>query len=350
MIEIDGSKFEGGGALVRVAIGLSVLTQKPIKITSIRIKRPKPGLHVQLVQSIEAIKKLCEAQVKGVKVGSKEIEFCPKKIREKKIAISVPTAASAGLILQLLQLACSFSNHPIDIIIKGGADFGKFAPAVPYLQNVTMPILAQMGLKINLKTLRHGFYPVGKGEFNIRINPVKKLKPIRLIEQGNISAISGLSIASKHLEKARVADRQAESASNLIEKELKIKPKIEIKYCEAACPGSGIVLWIKTDKGAILGSDAVGERGIKSEEIGEKVAKELIETYNSGATVDSHLSDQLIPFMGLAAGESSFKAPTLTMHTKTNIWLVKKFLPIDFQIKKNKNIEISCKGIGFTEF
>lgn len=348
MIKIDGASFEGGGALVRVAIGLSVLTQRPIEIYNIRAKRSKPGLHTQLVQSIEAAKKLCSGKVKGVSLGSKQIEFYPDEIKESSLTISVPTAASAGLILQLLQLACSFAPKTIEININGGADFGKFAPAVPYLQNVTLPILERMGLKIELKTLRHAFYPKGGGTFNIKIHPAEKLKSIQLKEQGKIIEISGFSIATKHLEKAKVADRQAESASTLIEKELGIKPKIEIKYCESYCPGSGLVLWLKTDKGTVIGSDITGEIGLKSETIGYKAAKELIDTFNSGATVDSHLSDQLIPFTALADGKSIFKTPRLTMHAKTNIWLVKKFLPLEFNIKENNIVEISCNGIGFS--
>lgn len=39
-IELDGRTGEGGGQLVRVAIGLAALTSQSVKITNIRGNRP----------------------------------------------------------------------------------------------------------------------------------------------------------------------------------------------------------------------------------------------------------------------------------------------------------------------
>jgi RNA 3'-terminal phosphate cyclase len=44
MLVIDGSYQEGGGQIIRTALALSVLTQKPFRAVKIRQKRPKPGL------------------------------------------------------------------------------------------------------------------------------------------------------------------------------------------------------------------------------------------------------------------------------------------------------------------
>ena len=38
-IELDGRTGEGGGQLVRVAVGLAALTSQPVKITNIRGNR-----------------------------------------------------------------------------------------------------------------------------------------------------------------------------------------------------------------------------------------------------------------------------------------------------------------------
>jgi RNA 3'-terminal phosphate cyclase (ATP) len=39
-IDLDGRTGEGGGQLVRLAVGLSALTTRPIKITNVRGNRP----------------------------------------------------------------------------------------------------------------------------------------------------------------------------------------------------------------------------------------------------------------------------------------------------------------------
>jgi RNA 3'-terminal phosphate cyclase len=50
-------------------------------------------------------------------------------------------------------------------------------------------------------------------------------------------------------------------------------------------------------------------------------AQKLVDYLKSGACVDEHAEDQILPYMALAAehGESKIKVHSLTQHTKTNI-------------------------------
>jgi RNA 3'-terminal phosphate cyclase len=58
-----------------------------------------------------------------------------------------------------------------------------------------------------------------------------------------------------------------------------------------------------------------------------------MEDLASGAAVDRHAADQLMPFAALAAGESRIRVPFITDHILSSAWLAKEFLEADIQIE-----------------
>ena len=341
MLEIDGSYGSGGGQVLRTSIGLSALLNKPVRVTNIRAGRCNPGLRPQHLEGLKAVADFCSGGLKGAEIGSKEIELKPGKGCKGELNIKIPTAGSIGLLLQALLMTTV--RKGISMKIEGGATFGKWAPPITYFEKVLIPVLGMMGYKIEMRVVKHGFYPVGGAEVEVRAKPAE-LKPLNLVEQGEVKAIYCLSIASKYLVKARVAERQARAAENMLRK-YQVFAKSE--YCESECPGSALVLCAITSSGCILGSDSLGERGKPAEDVGKEAAEGLLNSLRTGAAVDEYLSDQLLPFMAMARGRSEILTPKLTEHAETNIWTIKKFLDAEFSVKREgKLVRISCLGSG----
>jgi RNA 3'-phosphate cyclase len=229
----------------------------------------------------------------------------------------------------------------VRIHVKGGATFGKFAPPVPYTQNVLVNILKKMGYDASIEILKHGFYPKGGADVEMTVHPFKELEPLKMRERGRLDEIEGISIASTHLEKAHVATRQAAAAKAILEG-TGLEPNIETIYVDSVCPGSGIVLWAKAGN-SILGADGLGEPGKPSETVGKEAASKLMHMLHSGASVDPNLSDQLLPLMAFANGKSSMVVPELTMHAKTNMWVVQQFMDVGFESHPyGENVLIEC--------
>lgn len=343
MMDIPGEYGSGSGTIVRLSTAFSALTGKPVKITGIRAKRPSPGLHHQHLEAVRTLGKLCSADIEGDEVGSKEIEFHPKKIKGGTFNVNIETAGSIGLLSYAVLIPAVLAKEKTILRVKGGSIASKWSPPIPYLENVLFQILSKMGVTANFSVKKHGFYPVGGSEVDFEINPAKEIKPIVMTDLGEVLGIKGMSIASESLKNKRVAERQIRGYQRIIRK--KIGVDIKPVYVASACPGSVFAVWAETSTGCILAGDCVGEIRKPSEVIGEEAAFELKEEMEYKSTVGNHLADQLIPFMALAKGRSEIIAPDLTEHVKTNIWLCKKFLGSKFLTKEHgENFRIVCSG------
>jgi len=81
-----------------------------------------------------------------------------------------------------------------------------------------------------------------------------------------------------------------------------------------------------------------------AEFIGKQVARDLLADLHSGATVDHHLADQLIPYAALAEGTSRYRIPRMTDHVEARLWLVAEILGVATLVKENM---VEIEGIGF---
>jgi RNA 3'-terminal phosphate cyclase (GTP) len=358
MLKIDGSYGEGGGQIVRTALAFSTLTGIPFEMNNIRKGRKQPGLKAQHLHCIKGLEKLCDAKAGYVELGSEKLRFIPGKIKGKTISLDIGTAGSISLLLQALLLPSIFANTKVRLRIKGGTS-GKWAMPFDFFNQVFAPHIRKFCEKLDIKLERRGYYPAGGGKVDIKITPKYKLsdfkdfselkkhileneRDIDLIEQGKLLQIKGVSHASMSLEKAEVADRQAKAAKALLAK-FNSPVQIKSEYANTLSDGSGITIWAKFALGEemdfnnpiILGSDALGERGKRAEQVGKEAAEGLIKEIESYAAVDSHTADNLIPFLVFGG---KIKTSRITNHTKTNIWICEQFLGKIFKIDEKENI------------
>ena len=350
MIKLDGSYLEGGGQIVRTALALSTITQKPFEITDIRKGRPKPGLKNQHLFCIKSLEKLCNAKTGYAELGSTKLRFIPNKIKPQTISIDIGTAGSITLLLQSILIPLIFTKSKSKLKITGGTDVA-WSPQIDYFTEIILPHLRRYA-EIETSLLKRGYYPKGAGIVEIKIKPKydlenkEEIPKIELTEQCKLIQIKGISHASSDLQKANVAERQAKTA-RLILSSLNSPTHITTEYSDTSSTGSGITLWaifskdldeIDFNNPIRLGSDALGKKGNPSEEIGKQAAEKLLKEIESKAPIDSHLADNLIPFIALLGGK--IKVSEITDHTLTNIYVCEQFLDIKFEVdKENKIIE-----------
>jgi RNA 3'-terminal phosphate cyclase (GTP) len=328
MRKIDGSHGEGGGQILRTSICLSALTKTPCVIENIRANRPTPGLKPQHLAGLRAAADICHAKTKGLETGSERVEFFPGEITGGKYTIEIGTAGSVTLILQILVPICLQAKDVVTLTITGGTDV-KWSPSVSYFQRVFCWFLEKMGITISFQVEKYGFYPKGGGRVKAVIHPWKEKKPLYLVERGAVTRIEVESIAAQALKNARVAERQSKAFQEVFSDYSVHNKDVYVKTFN---PGSSFCAVAHCEH-TVLGADSLGERGKPAEKVGKEAAFTLKKEIESGGALDTHMVDQIIPYLALTGGEIS--GSQISEHAKTNIWVCQQFLDTVITVSGN---------------
>ncbi len=330
---IDGSYGEGGGQILRSAICLSAIEQRPVRIVKIRAERPRPGLAAQHLTTARALAALCGAALEGDELGSSTLTFAPTgptkpgdylfDIAESRAGGS---AGATSLVLQTAALPLALAQDRSSLILRGGTHV-SWSPSFDYLKDVWVPTLRRTGVRIAVELHAWGWYPRGQGEIISRIRGPDEgrergtLKPIDLTDPGRLERVTGRAVAANLPQ--RIAQRMSEKARALTA-DLGTEVSLRAETVQAACPGAGIFLTAEFEH-ARCGFSALGKRGKPAEQVAEEAVLALLRHRSSGAALDSHLPDQILLPLAFAEGPSRFSAEVISRHFETNAWVLEKF-------------------------
>lgn len=324
MITIDGSQGEGGGQILRSALALALVTGQPFRLEQIRAGRQKPGLLRQHLTAVEAATTIGTAEVTGPALGSRTLEFRPRTVTPGNYRFAVGTAGSATLVLQTVLPPLLIASGTSTLTLEGGTH-NPFAPPFDFLARCFVPLGQRMGPVIELELRRPGFFPAGGGKFHARIEPVKRLTRLDLMERGAIRRQCARALVSKIPE-------------SIGERELAVVRE-QLGWTAEECvvetvpnpmgPGNALLLEIETEHVTAIFT-SFGERGRTAEAVASDACAAARTWLEAGVPVDEHLADQLLLPMALAGG-GSFRTVKPSLHSTTNAAIIERFLPVKIQ-------------------
>ncbi len=330
---IDGSYGEGGGQILRSAICLSVIEQRPVRVVKIRAERPKPGLAAQHLTTVRAMASLCGANLEGDELGSSTLSFAPAGpakpgdyLFDVAEARAGGSAGATSLVLQTAALPLALAHDRSSLTLRGGTHV-PWSPPFDYLKDVWIPMLRRSGVRLSVELHAWGWYPRGQGEIFSSIPGLDEerkgsaLRPIDLTDPGKLQRITGRAVAANLPQ--HIALRMSEKAQALTA-DLGAGVSISAEAVQAACPGAGIFLTAEYEH-ARCGFGALGRRGKPAEQVAEEAVQALRRHRSSGAALDPHLPDQILLPLAFAECPSRVSAECISRHFETNAWVLEQF-------------------------
>ncbi len=324
---IDASHGEGGGQVLRTALSLSVALGRPVALRQIRARRPRAGLQPQHLTVVRALAAISDAEVTGDALDSTEVTFIPRTLRGGSYRFDIGavrgSAGSVALLFQALLLPLSLAAEPSRLRLRGGTHV-PWSPPVPYLTSVFLPAVRRIGVRADLTLHRWGWYPAGGGEVEVSITPSSSWRSIHWARAiaptlEGISAVSRLPRSIAERQQARVLDRLAAAG---------LPATITLVEDRTALGPGTLTMLTATGESALAGFSALGRRGVRAEAVADEAVDPFLAYLQTGANVDDHLADQLIPFLAVAETPSAFTCPRLSSHLRTVAWVVERMLPV----------------------
>lgn len=330
MIRIDGSRGEGGGQVLRSALGLSIATGVPFEIHSIRAGRKKPGLMRQHLAAVRAAAQVSSADVVGDALGSTALRFRPEPVRAGEFHFAVGSAGSTTLVLQTILPGLWSADGESVVHVEGGTH-NPLAPPFDFLASAFLPVLGRMGPRVEAELHRPGFFPAGGGEVRVRVTPAERLEPLEILERG--AAVGRRAVVHLSSLPSDIADRELDVVREL----LGWSPRdcVVLQAEDPSGPGNVVSLELHHENVSEVAT-GFGAKHRSAERVARGVVHELRRYIASDAPVGVHLADQLLLPLAMAGG-GAFRTLPLSGHTRTNAALIEEFLPVRFAFEEAKD-------------
>lgn len=326
---IDGSLGEGGGQVFRTALTLAMCLGEAMTIHNIRAGRRKPGLLRQHLTCLRAAQKICDAEISGAELGSSSVIFKPGRVKAGSYHFAIGSAGSTTLVFQTIYLPLLLAGDHSELLLEGGTHNGM-SPSFDFIQYSFLPELRKMGIEIDAKLERYGFYPAGGGSWVTRIHPAIKIGSYKNKARGELHSIKAVATSAQIPE--HVVERELRRVGDTLS-----LPSEHTKKRLVRSVGPGNILSLRATYQDITEVvEIIGERGVSAETVADRAVAQLNRYLVSDATVGEHLADQLLLPMALGSG-GNFTTLEPSLHLTTNAMLIEALTGCTISIEPLKN-------------
>ncbi len=283
----------------------------------------------QHLTAVHAVAGACGAEVRGAELGSSTFELTPGRVGHGDHRLAVGTAGSAALVLQTLVTGLLSHEGESRITVEGGTD-NPAAPPADFLVQVWAPLVRALGADFHVQIERRGYYPAGGGRLVAHLSVPARLSGFERMERGATTerrAVARVSVLPPNIAHRELA--VLEGAFDLQRDALQAE---EIRHPRG--PGNTVQLLWRCEHTLELFT-GFGAKGKSAEKVARDVVNEAQRWEAADVPVGEHQADQLVLLMALA-GEGAFRTTRPSLHTRTQLALIPRFLPVAIELTEEE--------------
>lgn len=333
LLKIDGSHGEGGGALLRSALQMSVLTQQGFRIEHIRSGTKFIGLDVEDTTLIKVLQTLTNAEVSGAELGSTNLLFVPTRpIQPLKGAVvsdrnpngrGSNALVLASTLIPLVARSGGFSEFSVE-----GETFSGNSMSFDYYSGVVGHVQRKQNLFSMIELDRAAYNRESAGKISVEVEP-SPFKGIAWGDRGRPSMMRAVMSYSGHPHP--VAERCISHLQKLAQS-ARITLDSDVFEHESDSPGIQCTVWMHYDRG-IGGASAAGSRSLRAEQLAHAAFEYCFEWMTTDASLDPIAAEHALLPACFAEDVSEFKVSELTSRFLTSVWVIKQFSPVRITVK-----------------
>ncbi|XP_065183413.1 RNA 3'-terminal phosphate cyclase-like protein [Sycon ciliatum] len=376
--------YEGCNYL-RQRLILSTLSGCPVRIKNIRAKEDTPGIQDFEASFIRLLDKLTNGSRIEINETGTSLSYHPGLISGGQITHECSLQRGIGYYLEAIICLAPFSKAPFNVTLHGITNGGD-DPSVDVILKAMLPLFKHFMIteKLDMKVVHRGAPPNGGGQIVFTCPIVRHLRAASLLKPGRVKRIRGLAYALRM--SPAMGNRVVEGARSVLDKFLKdvyIFTDHHKGATSGKSPGFGLSLVAETTDGVLYSVEdssrppGTGDITVP-EDLGQSVARQLVETVWQGGCVDPRSQSFFLLMMALSPQDASQVClGSLTPYTVEFLRHMKDFLQVVFKIEPLEAYEarqsedatpmsiaaassaaagkegaalyvLSCKGIGYT--
>ncbi|EST08066.1 RNA 3'-terminal phosphate cyclase, insert domain protein [Kalmanozyma brasiliensis GHG001] len=290
---------------------LSLVSQRPVRIDSIRPDSSSPGIRDFEANFLRLLEKVTNGSHVEISYTGTSILLKPGVIAGGKVVHDCSLTRGIGYWLEWMVVLAPFAKKELHLTLRGvtnmDGDLG-----VDTIRTVTLPhltlflpldSLSTLASSLELRIAKRGSAPLGGGEVHFRCPVVKHLSTVNFVAPGRVKKIRGIATSTRV--SPQMANRLIDAARAVLGRyipDLYLFADVYRGEDSGKSPGFAITLLATSTTGAIHSAEAASKAtdpGLP-EDLAQSAARMLLEEIASSGCVDRSHQPLVLLLMALS--------------------------------------------------